>query len=193
MVLPNDHLTSEHPADGYPFAESYMVDNDLALGRLVQTLSRSPWWRQMLVIVTEDDPQGGVDHIEAHRSLLLFIGPHVERGYVSSTLTSFGSIMRLIFVVLGLPPLNQFDATAPLPVDVFTSRPDSTPFAAVPPDTRVFDPDQALKPFDRRFDWTQLARSPRMDDPADMARPFSDEQDPLAGIVRGAARSPSPR
>ncbi len=122
LVLPNDHLTDEHPADGYPFVESYMADNDLALGRLVQTLSRTPWWKDMLVIVTEDDPQGGRDHVEAHRSVLMLIGPHVKRGYVSHTLADFGSLMRLIFTVLGVPPLNQFDATAPLPLDMFALR-----------------------------------------------------------------------
>ncbi len=89
MVLPNDHLTSEHPEDGFPFAASYMADNDLALGRLVHTLSRTPWWKEMLVIVTEDDPQGGRDHVEAHRSLLMLIGPHVKRGYVSHTPRGF--------------------------------------------------------------------------------------------------------
>lgn len=189
MVLPNDHLTSEHPGDGYPFAESYMADNDLALGRLVHTLSRSRWWPNLLIVVTEDDPQGGVDHVEAHRSLLLFIGPHVRRGYVSHTLADFGSLMRLIFTVLGMPPLNQFDAAATLPLDVFSNGPPTAasraPYDVRPPDRRLFDPDAALKPFDRRFNWRGLAASPRLDDPADMHRPFRDAGDPLASVVTG--------
>jgi hypothetical protein len=186
MVLPNDHLTDEHPEDGYPFAESYMADNDLALGRLVQTLSRTPWWKDMLVIVTEDDPQGGRDHVEAHRSLLMLIGPHVKRGYVSRTLADFGSLMRMIFTILGLPPLNQFDAAASLPLDFFaTGPPDLTPYSALPADRRLFDPDLAFKPFDRRFNWNRLAGSPRMDDPADMQRPYANPRDPLAGVVMG--------
>jgi DNA-binding beta-propeller fold protein YncE len=189
MVLPNDHLTEEHPADGYPFAASYMADNDLALGRLVHTLSRTPWWKDTLVIVTEDDPQGGRDHVEAHRSLLLLIGPHVKRGYVSHTLTDFGSIIRLIFTVLGLPPLNQFDAAASLPLDFFADGPpDLAPYDARPPDRRVFDPDQALKPFDRGFNWTQLTASPRLDDPEDMRRPFEEPGAALAGVVMGSPR-----
>ena len=89
MVLPNDHLADEQPEAGYPFRESYMADNDLALGRVVQTLSHSPWWQEMLVIVTEDDPQGGRDHVDAHRSMLMLIGPHVKRGYVSSDADEF--------------------------------------------------------------------------------------------------------
>ncbi|HOG27813.1 MAG TPA: alkaline phosphatase family protein [Vicinamibacterales bacterium] len=189
LVLPNDHLTEEHPADGYPFVESYMADNDLALGRLIHTLSRTPWWENMLVIVTEDDPQGGRDHVEAHRSILMLIGPHVRRGYVSHTLADFGSIMRLIFTVLGLPPLNQFDAVAPLPLDLFAvGRSDASPYTARPPDARIFNPDEAFKPFDRRFNWQRLAGSPRMDDPDDMLRPFREPGSAQAAVVLGGER-----
>jgi YVTN family beta-propeller protein len=170
MVLPQDHLTEPHPADGYPFRESYMADNDLALGRIMQTLSHSRWWPEMLVIIAEDDPQGGRDHVDAHRSILMLAGPHVRRGYVSPTLASFGSIMRLLFLMLGLPPLNQFDAVASLPIDAFSPTADRAPYDAKRPDRRLFDPDAALKPFDRRFDWRKLAASPVMDDPDDMRR-----------------------
>ena len=173
LVLPQDHLTGEHPADGYPFRESYMADNDLALGRIVQTLSHSRWWRETLVIVTEDDPQGGRDHVDAHRSILLLVGPHVRRGYVSSTLASFGSIMRLIFFVLGVPPLNQFDATASLPLDVFARTLDDEPYTAAAVDPRLFDPSAARKPFERGFAWRGLAASPVMDDPDDMREAFA--------------------
>jgi len=168
MVLPNDHLAAERPEAGYPFRESYMADNDLALGRVVQRLSRSRWWKDMLIIVTEDDAQGGRDHVDAHRSLLMLIGPHVKKGYVSHTQTNFGSIMKLIFTLLDLPFLNHFDASASLPYDAFTDRGETTPFRARAIDKRLFDPDLAFKPFDRRFDWRSLLESPRMDDPDDM-------------------------
>jgi YVTN family beta-propeller protein len=172
MVLTNDHMTKEHPADGYPFEQSYFADNDLALGRLIQTLSHTPWWKDMLVIVTEDDPQGGTDHVDAHRSVLMFIGPHVKKGYVSHTLADFGSLMRLMFTLLNLPPLNQFDAAATLPTDIFTNHPDTTPYKARLSDKRLFDPDVAFKPFDRRFNWKGLADSPAMDDPDDMRKGY---------------------
>jgi YVTN family beta-propeller protein len=172
MVLPQDHLTDPHPADGYPFRESYMADNDLALGRVIERLSHSRWWPEMLVIVTEDDPQGGRDHIDAHRSILLLAGPHVRRGYVSRTLASFGSIMKLVFLVLGVPPLNQFDAAASSPLDFFTAAADPAPYTAQPVDRRLFDPRAAAEPFDRRFDWKALAASPVMDDPDDVRRLF---------------------
>ena len=173
LVLPNDHLADERPADGYPFRESYMGDNDLALGRIMEALSHSRWWADTLIIVTEDDPQGGRDHVDAHRSLLLLAGPHVRRGYVSRTLASFGSIMRLIFLLLDLPPLNQFDATATLPLDFFAARPDPEPYTARPVDRRLFDSAVARKPFDRGFNWRALAASPIMDDPDDMRRGFA--------------------
>ena len=127
-------------------------------------------WPEMLVVVTEDDPQGGRDHVDAHRSVLMLAGPHVRKGYVSKTLASFGSVMRLIFGVLGVPPLNQFDATASLPDDMFSASPDLAPYDALVPDRRLFDPDAALKPFGRGFDWRALAASPVMDDPDDMRR-----------------------
>jgi len=185
MVLPNDHLANERPEDGYPFAESYMADNDLALGRLIHTLSRTPYWKDMLVIVTEDDPQGGRDHVEAHRSLLMLIGPHVKRSFVSHTLVSFGSIMRLIFTLLDLPPLNQFDATASLPLDFFSARPDPEPFTLRLVDKRLFDPDAAFKPFDRRFNWNALARTPALDDPKDMRAQFAHPATALGAVTVG--------
>jgi hypothetical protein len=185
MVLPNDHLAKERPGDGYPFVESYMGDNDLALGRLVHTLSRTPYWKDMLVIVTEDDPQGGRDHVDAHRSLLMLIGPYVKRGYVSHTLASFGSIMRLIFTLLDLPPLNHFDATASLPLDFFTARPDLMPYTARAVDRRLFDPDAAFKPFDRRFNWKALAESPVIDDPDQMRAQFAGPGSALGAVTVG--------
>ncbi len=168
MVLPMDHLTREHPADGYPFRESYMADNDLALGRVIQTLSHTPYWKDMLVIVTEDDPQGGRDHVDAHRSMLMMIGPFVKKGYVSHTLASFGSIMKLIFTLFDLPYLNQFDAAASLPRDLFTDQADTTPYKVRPVDKRLFDPDIAFKPFDRRFNWKGILESDDMDKLEDM-------------------------
>ncbi len=177
MVLPNDHMADERPDAGYPFRESYVADNDLALGRVVQLLSHSPHWKNMLIIVTEDDPQGGRDHVDAHRSILLLIGPHVKRGYVSSELTSFGSILKLIFTLLDLPYLNQFDATASLPQDCFADQVNLAPYDLLRVDERIFDPAKALKPFDHGFDWHALLKSPKMDDPDDMRAGFEDDDD----------------
>ena len=105
----------------------------------------------MLVIVTEDDPQGGTDHVDAHRSMLMLIGPYVKKGYVSHALASFGSIMRLIFTLLDLPPLNQFDAAARC-LGMSSRTRSTSPRTPASVDSRLFDPVAALKPFHRRFD-----------------------------------------
>ena len=190
MVLPNDHLADENPANGYPFRESYMADNDLALARVVRFLSETPYWKNMLIIVTEDDAQGGRDHVDAHRSLLMLISPYVKRGYVSSILLDFGSIMKMIFILLDLPCLNQFDATAAIPSDCFSDEPDFTPYAPRPVDLRLFNPTKALKPFDRGFDWKSLLDSPEMDDPDAMRAEFVGRA--AAEILRGRRAQPAP-
>lgn len=177
MVLPNDHMSGERPEAGYPYRESYVADNDVALGRVVQKLSHSKWWPEMLIIVVEDDSQGGPDHAEAHRSLFLLISPHVKKNYVSHRLLNFGSAIKLIFTILDMPYLNQFDATAGLPRDMFTLNPDFAPYDLVQSDLRLFDPAKALKPFDRGFDWKALLKSPKMDNLADMRRGFAPNDD----------------
>ena len=164
VFLPNDHGSAERVDDGYPFFESYMADNDLALGRLVEYLSRTPYWEKMAIVVTEDDPQGGVDHVDAHRSVLMVLSPWAKKGYVSKVHYSFGSIMKTFWNVLGVPFLNQYDAGATDLSDFFTDTPDTTPYEAVAPDKRLFDPQTALDPLDEHFDWSSLDESPEMDD-----------------------------
>jgi hypothetical protein len=170
MMLPNDHGAGERPKDGYPFRESYMADNDLALGRVIQTLSHSKWWPEMLIIVTEDDAQDGLDHIDAHRSLLMMISPWVKRNYVSRTHANFGAILKTIYNITNLPPLNQFDATASLLQDFFTDKPDFTPYSFELPDTAVFNPQKALDPYDRNFNWKSINESPLLDNEDDFRK-----------------------
>jgi DNA-binding beta-propeller fold protein YncE len=137
--LPNDHMAPERPEDGYPYEASYVEDNDLALGRIIEYLSHTPWWREMAIFVTEDDALGGLDHVDAHRTVLLAAGPYVRRNYVSHTNTSFPGLLKTIFELLNLPPLNLMDATAASLRDIFTTDPDFTPFDVSIPDKRVFD------------------------------------------------------
>jgi YVTN family beta-propeller protein len=156
--LPNDHLARPRPEDGYPLAASYMCDNDYALGRILEYLSKTRWWRSMAVIITEDDAQGGVDHIDSHRSLLLIASPYAKRNYVSRRNTSFPSILKTAFRILGIPPLNLFDATAADFSDCFTGVPNFAPFEALRPEPEIFVPENARDPKDPQ-------PSPRMDDP----------------------------
>lgn len=163
MMLPNDHTASPRPEDGYPFSASYVADNDLALGRTLHFLSRTPYWKNMLVIVTEDDPQGGVDHIDAHRSILMMAGPFVKKNYVSKTHANFGSILKVIYNVLGVPYVNQYDITASLLTDFFTNNPDFTPYYFEFPSQEVFDWDKAMKKYNQTIDWRKIKQGPQMD------------------------------
>ncbi|MCW3105609.1 MAG: Phosphoesterase family protein [Segetibacter sp.] len=164
MQVPNDHTADPRPEDGYPYRHSYVADNDLAVGRILHFLSRTPYWKNMLVIITEDDPQGGVDHIDAHRSILMMAGPYVKRGYTSHTHANFGSILKTIYNVLGVPYVNQYDATASLLQDFFTPKPDYTPYTLVMPSKTVFDPAKAMKRYNRNIDWRKIMKGPEMDD-----------------------------
>ncbi len=170
VILPNDHGAGDRPDAGYPFRESYMADNDLAVGRIVEYLSHTPYWENMLIVITEDDAQNGVDHVDAHRSVLMLISPWVKRDYVSHVHYSFGSIFKTFWNILGLPYLNQYDAGANDLADFFSDEPDFTPYQALAVDSRIFNPQKALDPFDENFDWKALEESPVMDDKEDMIR-----------------------
>jgi DNA-binding beta-propeller fold protein YncE len=163
MQVPNDHGAKERPADGYYFPQSYMADNDLAVGRILHFMSRTKYWKNMLVIITEDDPQGGVDHIDAHRSILMMAGPYVKRGYVSHNHANFGSILKSIYNILNVQYVNQFDATASLLQDFFTSKPDFTPYTLEMNDPRVFDTDKAMKKYHKTIDWRKIEQGPPLD------------------------------
>lgn len=176
VILPNDHGAGDEPEAGYPFRESYMADNDLAVGRIVEYLSHSPYWKNMLIVITEDDAQNGVDHVDAHRSLLLVISPWVKRDYVGHQHYSFGSLFKSYWNILGLPYLNQYDAGATDLSEMFTSTPDYTPYNALHVDSRIFNPQKALDPFDEKFNWKALQDSPKIDNEEDMLKD-SKEQD----------------
>ncbi len=164
MQVPNDHGAGPRPDDGYPYTHSYMADNDLAVGRILHFLSRTKYWKNMLVIVTEDDPQGGVDHIDAHRSVLMMAGPYVKRNYVSHVHANFGSILKVVYNILNIPYVNQYDVTASLLQDFFTAKPDFRPYTFVYPDKRVFDADKAMLKYNRTIDWRKVEQGPKMDD-----------------------------
>jgi YVTN family beta-propeller protein len=141
--LPNDHTADARPADGYPYRASYVADNDLALGRIVAFLSKTSIWKDSAFFVTEDDAQSGVDHVDAHRSILLVASPWVKPGTVSHEHTSMGSITRTIDELLGLGPMNLEDALAGEITGIFDTPPHLEPYAARPADPRVFIPARA--------------------------------------------------
>jgi len=163
MQVPNDHGADIRREDGYLYPSSFMVDNDLAVGRILHFLSRTKYWKNMLVIITEDDPQGGVDHIDAHRSVLMMAGPYVKRGYVSHTHANFGSILKTIYNILNVPYVNQFDVTASLLQDFFTPTADYTPYTLELHDSRVFDAELAMRKYNRTIDWRKIEQGPPLD------------------------------
>ena len=101
-----------------------MQDNDAALGLTVELISNSPCWKDTVIFVVEDDTQNGADHVDGHRSIFLAISPWVKKQYVSKTHISLASVFKTVNLILGLPPLNQYDAAATDLRDLFTSRPD---------------------------------------------------------------------
>ena len=170
LRIANDHGGDLRADYGYPLKESYMADNDLAIGRTIEYLSHTPYWKNMAIIITEDDSQGGVDHVDAHRSVLMVISPYAKKHYAGHVHYSFGSIFKTMWNGLGIPYLNQYDGGAADFADLFTNVPDYTPYNALPSDLRIFDPQKALTPLDKKFDWKAFEAGGEYDHPGQMLK-----------------------
>jgi len=129
MLLPNDHTSGTKP--GMPTPEAAVADNDLALGQIVEAISSTKFWKETCILVTEDDPQDGLDHVDGHRTVGLVISPYTKRGEVISTYYSQINMVRTIEDILGIQPMNQLDLSAQAMDDCFTSKPDFTSYKAV--------------------------------------------------------------
>lgn len=130
MLLPNDHTVGTR--EGYPTPRATVADNDLALGRIVEALSKSRFWPETAIFVVQDDPQAGFDHVDGRRTVALCISPYTKRGHVDSTHYNQTSMLRTMELILGLPPMNQFDMAAIPMEDCFTDAADLTPYTALP-------------------------------------------------------------
>ena len=130
ICLPNDHTSGTKK--GSPTPAACMADNDLAFGRIVEGLSHSRFWKEMAIFGIEDDPQAGWDHVSGYRTTAYVISPFAKRKSVVSTQYNTTSIIRTLEQILGLPVMNQFDASATPMADCFTEIPDFTPFTALP-------------------------------------------------------------
>jgi YVTN family beta-propeller protein len=126
MSLGEDHTQGTRP--GAPTPEACVASNDLALGRLVEGVSHSRSWPQTAIFVIEDDAQNGPDHVDAHRTVGLVISPYTRRHFVDSAQYSTVSLLRTIELILGLPPLSQYDAAAHPMFATFTDKPDLAPY-----------------------------------------------------------------
>jgi hypothetical protein len=122
-----------------------VADNDLALGRIVEGLSRSAFWKKMVIFVVEDDAQNGVDHVDGHRTVALAVSPYSRRGHVDSTFYSNQSILKTIELILGLPTLSLFDLIANDMRASFGNSADHTAYTAVEPKQSLDEVNPPLK------------------------------------------------
>ncbi len=137
LQLPSDHTRGTSPGAHTP--KAMVADNDLALGQIVEALSKSQFWKKMAIFVVEDDAQNGVDHVDGHRTVALAISPYIRRGSVDSTFYAHQSILKTIELILGLPTLSLFDLIANDMRASFTTTPDFTPYAAIEPKQSLFE------------------------------------------------------
>ena len=126
----NDHTEGLRRGSPTPFAD--VADNDLAVGLFIEHLSKSPLWKESVVFIVEDDAQNGPDHVDAHRTTAYVAGPFVKRNYVDHTMYSTSSMLRTIELILGLPPMSQYDAAATPMFKSFTSKPDYNSYQPLP-------------------------------------------------------------
>jgi len=130
ICLPNDHTSGTSP--GAPTPAAQVADNDLAFAQIVEAIGKSRFWKETCILAIEDDPQAGWDHVSGYRTTAYVVSPYTKRGEVVRTQYNQTSLLRTIELILGLPPMNQLDASATPMSDCFTDMPDFTPFTAVP-------------------------------------------------------------
>jgi DNA-binding beta-propeller fold protein YncE len=130
--LPNNHTYGTRV--GKPTPTAMVAENDLALGLLVEAVTKSKFWKETAIFVVEDDAQNGSDHIDAHRTVALVISPYTQHGQVDSTMYSTASMLRSMELILGLKPMSQFDAAARPMYASFDPKPHFTPYTHVVPD-----------------------------------------------------------
>jgi hypothetical protein len=132
LRLPNDHTAGMRP--GFPRPTAEVADNDLAVGRVVEAVSHSPYWDDTAILVLEDDAQDGADHVDAHRSLALVISKYspgsAERPFLDHSIYTTVSMIRTLEVLLGLPPMNNNDARAAVMAPLFAGEGRQPPFSA---------------------------------------------------------------
>ncbi|HZR25871.1 MAG TPA: bifunctional YncE family protein/alkaline phosphatase family protein [Vicinamibacterales bacterium] len=128
--LGNDHTNGTRA--GWPSPRAMVAENDLAVGRVIETISHSKAWNESAIFILEDDAQNGPDHVDAHRSPGLVISPFSKRRTVDSTLYTTSGVLRTMELILGLPPMTQYDAAATPMYNAFQPTPDATPYTHLP-------------------------------------------------------------
>jgi hypothetical protein len=160
----NDHTEGMRTGRPTPFA--HVADNDLAVGMFIDHLSKSAIWNESVVFILEDDAQNGPDHVDAHRSPAFIVGPHVKRKYVDHTMYTTSGMLRTMELILGLPPMTQYDAAATPMWRSFTSKPDATPFNHLPSNINLNEVNpantagSAVAKLSEKFDWSKEDKVP---------------------------------
>ncbi|MSV30066.1 MAG: phosphoesterase [Bryobacterales bacterium] len=137
VQLPSDHTFGASP--GVSSAKAMVADNDLAVGLVVEALTKSKFWPKMAIYIVEDDAQNGVDHVDGHRTVALAVSPYIKRGHVDSTFYSHQSMLKTMELQLGLPTLSLFDLIAHDMRASFSAAPDLTPYSHVTPEQDLFE------------------------------------------------------
>jgi DNA-binding beta-propeller fold protein YncE len=181
LHLPQDHTSGTTPDQ--PTPRAHVADNDLAIGRVVEAISRSKFWPTTCIFVIEDDPQDGWDHVDGHRSLCLALSPYSRRGRTISQFYNQTSVVHTMERILGVPPMNQLDALAPVMTACFADAPDLTPYRAQPARIKLDE----LNP--KKFKLQGQARSWAEKSLAlDFSRPDAAAEDTLNRILWFAAK-----
>jgi hypothetical protein len=142
-----------------------VADNDLALGRIVEAVSKSKFWKDTCIFVVEDDPQNGFDHVDGHRTVALVISPYTKRKFVDHTNYNQTGMVKTIELLLGLAPMNQLDLSATPMRQCFQSNPDLTPYTAVPNKIRLDEMNPDLKTLNgKALYWAKKSLELELDD-----------------------------
>jgi len=185
--LGGDHTSGTTPGARTPRA--MVADNDLALGRIVETISQSRTWNDSAIFILEDDAQNGPDHVDAHRSPVIVVSPFSKRGSVDSTLYTTCSVLRTMELILGLPPMSQFDASATPLYGAFQPTPVLTPFKHLPARVRLDERNDRMAwgaEASRRMDLTEADRIPEQEFSEIIWRSVKGANSPMPPIVRSA-------
>lgn len=158
----NDHTEGLRKNRPTPFA--HVADNDLAVGLFVDYLSHSRIWNETAIFIVEDDAQNGADHVDAHRTTAYVAGGFVKRGFVDHTLYSTTSMVRTIELILGLPPMSQYDAAATPMWRCFAAETDPTSFNALPIKVDLTDKNVAVNEWQRRSETFNFAKEDAVPD-----------------------------
>jgi YVTN family beta-propeller protein len=158
----NDHTSGQKKGAVSPIAA--VADNDQGVGMVLEHLSHSPIWKESVVIVLEDDAQNGSDHVDAHRSPVYLAGPYVKRNAVIHGMYSTSGVLRTIELILGLPPMSQYDAAAVPLYDCFTNDPDFTPYTLKAPQVDVEKRNIAVNKSSKLSDSFNLADEDKVPD-----------------------------